>query len=84
MFGGGGGGSESTPFDARNANKLTIFRLHMLGFNYIVWSMGTAVCKVVGFLQGVSVTASVITLMVIAVERCQVIRHPLIGGLTRR
>lgn len=43
----------------------------------IVWTLGTFFCKTVSYLQGVSVSASVNTLMAISIERCLAISCPL-------
>ncbi|XP_031626853.1 neuropeptide SIFamide receptor-like [Contarinia nasturtii] len=40
------------------------------------WTLGSFICKTVSYLQGVSVSASVNTLMAISIERCIAISHP--------
>uniref|UniRef100_A0A8C7EEI1 Neuropeptide FF receptor 1 n=1 Tax=Nothoprocta perdicaria TaxID=30464 RepID=A0A8C7EEI1_NOTPE len=48
------------------------------------WPFGNAMCKMSGLVQGMSVSASVFTLVAIAVERFRCIVHPLREKLTPR
>lgn len=48
------------------------------------WYLGSAMCKVVQYLQGVSVSVSVLTLSVISIERFYAICHPLRFKATSR
>lgn len=50
--------------------------------NFIViseWTLGTFICKTVSYMQGVSVSASVNTLMAISIERCVAISCPYVS-----
>ncbi|XP_023725486.1 neuropeptide SIFamide receptor isoform X2 [Cryptotermes secundus] len=48
------------------------------------WIMGWVICKTVPYLQGVSVSASINTLVAISVERCLAICYPLKWQMTSR
>ncbi|ETN64242.1 g-protein coupled receptor [Anopheles darlingi] len=48
------------------------------------WILGVLFCKGVSYLQGVSVSASVNTLMAISIERCVAISFPISGTITTR
>lgn len=48
------------------------------------WSLGTFFCKMVSYLQGVSVSASVNTLMAISIERCIAIACPLSATMSSK
>lgn len=43
---------------------------------YRLWIYGEALCKLVPYLQGVSVTASILTITSMSLDRCLAIRHP--------
>ena len=43
----------------------------------LAWVLGATICKLLPFLQGVSVFASVYSLVAVAVERCRSITSPL-------
>ncbi|ESP05281.1 hypothetical protein LOTGIDRAFT_102897, partial [Lottia gigantea] len=45
---------------------------------YSVWIYGEFMCKVTGFLQGVTVVASIFTIAVLSLDRLLAIRHPMI------
>lgn len=49
----------------------------------IVWTLGSFICKTVSYMQGVSVSASVNTLMAISIERCIAISTPYCQITTR-
>ncbi|XP_065345599.1 neuropeptide SIFamide receptor-like [Cloeon dipterum] len=51
----------------------------LLGNVYSAWLLGPFICKMVPYLQGVSVAASVHTLVAIAAERCFAICYPMRG-----
>ncbi|KAK7501171.1 hypothetical protein BaRGS_00007656 [Batillaria attramentaria] len=44
---------------------------------YQVWVFGDAMCKAVGYLQGISIVASVLTILCMAFDRYFAIRHPM-------
>ncbi|XP_068083244.1 neuropeptide SIFamide receptor-like [Anabrus simplex] len=48
------------------------------------WIMGWVICKTVPYLQGVSVSASINTLVAISVERCLAICYPMRWQMTSR
>ncbi|XP_075233914.1 neuropeptide SIFamide receptor-like [Lycorma delicatula] len=48
------------------------------------WTMGWLVCKTIPYLQGVSVNASINTLVAISVERCLAICYPMRWQMTSR
>lgn len=48
------------------------------------WTMGWLLCKTIPYLQGVSVNASINTLVAISVERCLAICYPLRWQMTSR
>ena len=54
--------------------------------NFIIsaWVLGALICKLLPFLQGVSVCASVYSLVVVAVERCLSITSPLENRMSKR
>ena len=56
----------------------------VLFFFFAAWIMGWVICKTVSYLQGVSVSASVNTLVAISVERCLAICYPLKWQMTSR
>ncbi|XP_058824408.1 neuropeptide SIFamide receptor-like [Topomyia yanbarensis] len=56
----------------------------LIGNLYPAWILGVYVCKTVSYLQGVSVSASVNTLMAISIERCVAISFPISGTITTR
>ncbi|XP_055695904.1 neuropeptide SIFamide receptor-like isoform X2 [Lutzomyia longipalpis] len=56
----------------------------LVGNIFQAWILGVFVCKIVSYLQGVSVSASVNTLMAISLERCAAISFPLTGTMSRR
>ncbi|GAB0092702.1 neuropeptide SIFamide receptor [Sergentomyia squamirostris] len=56
----------------------------LVGNIFQAWVLGVFVCKIVSYLQGVSVSASVNTLMAISLERCAAISFPLTGTMSRR
>ncbi|WAR24319.1 GAL2B-like protein, partial [Mya arenaria] len=45
---------------------------------YRIWIYGEFMCKLTGFLQGVTVAASVFTIALLSVDRFLAIRHPLV------
>ncbi|XP_037923951.1 neuropeptide SIFamide receptor-like [Hermetia illucens] len=51
---------------------------------YPAWILGVFFCKTVSYLQGVSVSASVNTLMAISIERCAAISFPLSGTMSNK
>jgi hypothetical protein len=51
---------------------------------FAAWIMGWVICKTVPYLQGVSVSASINTLVAISVERCLAICYPLKWQMTSR
>ena len=51
---------------------------------FAAWIMGWVICKTVSYLQGVSVSASINTLVAISVERCLAICYPLKWQMTSR
>jgi hypothetical protein len=51
---------------------------------FAAWVMGWVICKTVPYLQGVSVSASINTLVAISVERCLAICYPLKWQMTSR
>ena len=51
---------------------------------FAAWIMGWIICKTVPYLQGVSVSASINTLVAISVERCLAICYPLKWQMTSR
>lgn len=56
----------------------------LIGNIYPAWILGVFFCKTVSYLQGVSVSASVNTLMAISIERCVAISFPISGTITTR
>ncbi|XP_050069613.1 neuropeptide SIFamide receptor-like [Anopheles maculipalpis] len=56
----------------------------LIGNLYPAWILGVFFCKGVSYLQGVSVSASVNTLMAISIERCFAISFPISGTITTR
>lgn len=56
----------------------------LIGNLYPAWILGVFFCKTVSYLQGVSVSASVNTLMAISIERCVAISFPISGTITTR
>ncbi|XP_058452108.1 neuropeptide SIFamide receptor-like [Malaya genurostris] len=56
----------------------------LIGNLYPAWILGVFFCKAVSYLQGVSVSASVNTLMAISIERCVAISFPISGTITTR
>lgn len=50
---------------------------------WIEWTLGTFICKTVSYMQGVSVSASVNTLMAISIERCIAISCPYVSITSR-
>ncbi|OXA52831.1 Neuropeptide FF receptor 2 [Folsomia candida] len=50
----------------------------------IAWVLGWWMCKTVPYVQGVSVCASVYSLVAVSLDRCSAIWFPLGGGFTRR
>ncbi|XP_035796071.1 neuropeptide SIFamide receptor-like [Anopheles albimanus] len=56
----------------------------LIGNLYPAWILGVLFCKGVSYLQGVSVSASVNTLMAISIERCVAISFPISGTITTR
>ncbi|KFB44300.1 AGAP001379-PA-like protein [Anopheles sinensis] len=56
----------------------------LIGNLYPAWILGVFFCKGVSYLQGVSVSASVNTLMAISIERCCAISFPISGTITTR
>lgn len=56
----------------------------LIGNIYPAWILGVFFCKTVSYLQGVSVSASVNTLMAISIERCIAISFPISGSITTR
>ncbi|XP_054274366.1 neuropeptide SIFamide receptor-like isoform X1 [Macrosteles quadrilineatus] len=48
------------------------------------WTMGWLICKIIPYLQGVSVNASINTLVAISVERCFAICYPLKWQISSR
>lgn len=44
---------------------------------FVEWRLGLVICKLVPYFQGVSVNASINTLMAISVERCLSICYPM-------
>ncbi|XP_055714215.1 neuropeptide SIFamide receptor-like isoform X2 [Phlebotomus papatasi] len=56
----------------------------LVGNVFQAWILGVFVCKIVSYLQGVSVSASVNTLMAISLERCAAISFPLTGTMSKR
>ncbi|XP_058055949.1 neuropeptide SIFamide receptor-like [Anopheles bellator] len=56
----------------------------LIGNLYPAWILGVFFCKSVSYLQGVSVSASVNTLMAISIERCVAISFPISGTITTR
>ena len=59
-------------------------RLRKCGALFAAWIMGWVICKTVSYLQGVSVSASINTLVAISVERCLAICYPLKWQMTSR
>lgn len=53
-------------------------------FPISAWTMGWLVCKTIPYLQGVSVNASINTLVAISVERCLAICYPLRWQMTSK
>lgn len=54
-------------------------------FSFVsAWTMGWLVCKTIPYLQGVSVNASINTLVAISVERCLAICYPMRWQMTSR
>ncbi|XP_055326625.1 neuropeptide SIFamide receptor-like isoform X2 [Sitodiplosis mosellana] len=51
---------------------------------YPEWTLGTFICKTVSYMQGVSVSASVNTLMAISIERCIAISCPYVSITSRQ
>lgn len=51
---------------------------------HAAWVLGSVICKLVPYLQGVSVAASVYTLVAVAVERYRSISSPLKRHLSTR
>ncbi|XP_063428786.1 orexin receptor type 2-like [Mytilus trossulus] len=43
---------------------------------YKIWIYGDALCKLVPYLQGVAITASILTITSMSLDRCLAIRHP--------
>ncbi|XP_067144390.1 neuropeptide SIFamide receptor-like [Centruroides vittatus] len=56
----------------------------LVGNLFVPWLMGWFMCKMVSYLQGVSVNASINTLVAISVDRFLAICYPLKWQLTRR
>lgn len=56
----------------------------LIGNLFPAWILGEFFCKFVSYSQGVSVSASVNTLMAISIERCAAISFPLSGIMTPR
>ncbi|XP_065087020.1 neuropeptide SIFamide receptor-like isoform X2 [Ochlerotatus camptorhynchus] len=56
----------------------------LIGNLYPAWILGVFFCKTVSYMQGVSVSASVNTLMAISIERCVAISFPISGTITTR
>ncbi|ODN00696.1 Neuropeptide FF receptor 2, partial [Orchesella cincta] len=50
----------------------------------IPWVLGMWMCKTVPYIQGVSVCASVYSLVAVSLDRCSAILFPLGGGFTKR
>lgn len=50
---------------------------------YLEWMLGSFICKTVSYMQGVSVSASVNTLMAISIERCIAISCPYVSITSR-
>lgn len=48
---------------------LTVLPLNSFSLRLTGWPFGSAVCKISGLVQGISVSASVFTLVAIAVDR---------------
>ena len=48
----------------------------------LAWVLGATICKLLPYLQGVSVCASVYSLVAVAVERCRTVTVPLQQRLT--
>lgn len=59
------------------------FVLNTRSYTYTEWTLGSFICKTVSYMQGVSVTASVSTLMAISVERCIAISWPYVSISSR-
>jgi hypothetical protein len=51
---------------------------------FAAWVLGWVICKIVPYLQGVSVSASINTLVAISVERCLAICYPIKYQMTSR
>lgn len=56
----------------------------MCCFIFSAWILGATICKLLPFFQGVSVCASVYSLVAVAVERCRSITSPLKQRMTTR
>ncbi|XP_055639483.1 neuropeptide SIFamide receptor-like isoform X1 [Toxorhynchites rutilus septentrionalis] len=56
----------------------------LIGNLFPAWILGVFFCKTVSYMQGVSVSASVNTLMAISIERCVAISFPISGTITTR
>jgi hypothetical protein len=61
-----------------------IYIIRKFGALFAAWIMGWVICKTVPYLQGVSVSASINTLVAISVERCLAICYPLKWQMTSR
>lgn len=51
--------------------------INVFSFSSTEWRLGLVICKLVPYFQGVSVNASINTLMAISVERCLSICYPM-------
>ncbi|GFN85486.1 neuropeptide ff receptor 2 [Plakobranchus ocellatus] len=58
---------------------VAIICIPITAFHYLVneWILGTTLCKVTAYMQGVSIVTSVLTIVLMSVDRYLAIRHPM-------
>ncbi|RUS91342.1 hypothetical protein EGW08_000859 [Elysia chlorotica] len=58
---------------------VAIFCIPITAVHYVfnVWVLGTNLCKVTAYMQGVSIVTSVLTIVLMSVDRYLAIRHPM-------
>lgn len=68
----------------KKKKKMKIARTNNINWIFTAWFLGAFFCKAVSYLQGVSVSASVNTLMAISIERCMAISCPLSPSMSSK